>query len=781
MKKTQSGSLYLFDKLDPDTGNVTGRYETAINNYMLSGWANISRGKAPDGFDFTYFDQNCLYGCSIEDEKTKLIVDFTKIEKEGNVPSSVAISGDLILYSGQNTNEIEAGMYICRTDLSGNITAKKKTDDFGCGPDATIRKIRSLDNGDLWILCSLYDEDSNGETFFMVNTDPEFNVKATVNIEKKNDHCYYQDFIADSTGRIAIMDNGNNELLFCNSDGTTRKSGITASSLFFFTSGDTCCFCEGINKKSGTEISSIDFDSDSITVIGNVDYNISDIVESDGKYDVCFVVSDGIYGYNLKDNKSEELINWLDSDFDYVPYENAVLDENTIIVGSHDFGDNSNYSYGMGVRLLRRVDEETLKKIQERRVISIAVSSLSFGIKELVTEFNKNNEEYRIHLDDYGKYIQYDSYFSESGISALEHEVIIGNVPDMVYFNADFDYTRYVGFDAFTDINTLLSEADLNRDDYFENVLDSMKVNGRQYALPLTFALNGLAGNKEIIGDIGDIKLSELAELQSERPLFYGEPYRRIIDSLICKNIFEFVDTENYSCDFDNQNFKNVLEIIKECGVTEEEYFNMDHEPQEDGRRSDYETRINKGKCMFEPFDLASFSSYASERQRYALKEMTFTGLPSGRKSGPVIQPVCSLAVFDTSDKKDGVADFLKFMLSDDAQIKMNSSDDLMFFMYSLPIKRSVYEQLWERDVRDKNTTSTDCYGKNYKVKSPDIHVRELFDDMIASATVTSLSDSNIRKIIYEQVELYLEGGQTTEETAANIQKKVTMYLKEIK
>ena len=39
----------------------------------------------------------------------------------------------------------------------------------------------------------------------------------------------------------------------------------------------------------------------------------------------------------------------------------------------------------------------------------------------------------------------------------------------------------------------------------------------------------------------------------------------------------------------------------------------------------------------------------------------------------------------------------------------------------------------------------------------------------------------NIRKIIYEQVELYLEGGQTTEETAANIQNKVTTYLNEIK
>ena len=124
-----------------------------------------------------------------------------------------------------------------------------------------------------------------------------------------------------------------------------------------------------------------------------------------------------------------------------------------------------------------------------------------------------------------------------------------------------------------------------------------MKVNGRQYAVPLAFTLKGLYGNKEVTGDNCDIKLSELREMQAAGPLFYGEPYNRIADPLIYSNISEFIDTENYSCDFDNQNFKDVLEIIKECGVTDEEYSEIAaYKPQEDGGLSDYVTRIHKGK-----------------------------------------------------------------------------------------------------------------------------------------------------------------------------------------
>ncbi|MBR6924389.1 MAG: hypothetical protein IKH50_07625, partial [Oscillospiraceae bacterium] len=103
--------------------------------------------------------------------------------------------------------------------------------------------------------------------------------------------------------------------------------------------------------------------------------------------------------------------------------------------------------------------------------------------------------------------------------------------------------------------------------------------------------------------------------------------------------------------------------------------------------------------------------------------------------------------------------------------------------MWSLPVKKSVYEELWEQESKIKliPTTGSDCYGKNYTVKPPNKNVRKIFDNALSSASATTLSDSNIRKIIAEQTEIYLVGDQTAEETEANIQKKVTMYLKEIK
>ncbi|MDO5149991.1 MAG: hypothetical protein ACI4KB_10105 [Oscillospiraceae bacterium] len=53
--------------------------------------------------------------------------------------------------------------------------------------------------------------------------------------------------------------------------------------------------------------------------------------------------------------------------------------------------------------------------------------------------------------------------------------------------------------------------------------------------------------------------------------------------------------------------------------------------------------------------------------------------------------------------------------------------------------------------------------------------------DMISSITSASMTDEKIRKIIDEQTDIFFAEGQTAEETAKNIQKKVSVYLKEIK
>lgn len=707
------------------------------------------------------------------------------IEFNGNGLYYVEFVQQVITGSGYVSETVDVGYHICKTNLSGNIIKKIKTDDLGCGADAAVMRIRSLDNGDVWILVKSYDSEKHTEPFYLVKTDADLNVKEKITLDEKltggkPSQPYYQDFIADSNGQIVLYDQQRKNFVFIDSEGRKTRKDAEPSFYYFFRSGEKCYCCENGSESSETTVYSIDFDDRDLDEVNKFDFKLSGLSDSNGKYDACFIFYDGLYGYSASENKTEELINWLDSDLDYNPYKSVVLDENTIVVGDYRY-DNGTPS-GLGLRLLRRVDDDTLKKIQERRVIDCASGVTGYVSTKLITEFNRTNENYRIHLEDYGKYADYsDSWFNESGLSVLEKEIMKGDTPDIIMFGEDFDYMRYIGFNAFDDIDELMAETDFNRDDYFENILDSMKVNGRQYAAPLAFTLNGFYGNKEVTGDISDIKLSELAKMQDVKPLFYGEPYNSITDSLIYKNISEFVDIEKYSCDFDNQNFKDVLEIIKKCGVTDEEYTEItSYNPQKDGGQSDYGTRMNKGKCMFAPYTLTSFSDYVYRKQRDALKEITFTGLPAGKKSGAVVTTQFSIAVFDSSDKKEGAADFLMFMLSDEAQKTMNALTE----MWSLPVKRTVYEELWQQASAIKlysPSTGNDCYGKTYTVKPADKNVRKTFDDAIASASATTLSDRNIRMIIAEQVKLYLEGSQTTEETATNIQNKVTTYLNEIK
>ena len=97
------------------------------------------------------------------------------------------------------------------------------------------------------------------------------------------------------------------------------------------------------------------------------------------------------------------------------------------------------------------------------------------------------------------------------------------------------------------------------------------------------------------------------------------------------------------------------------------------------------------------------------------------------------------------------------------------------------PVNKTAYMKLFEKEKTEGNTQTTDCYGKRINLKAPDEVVFEKVNNLISSASVTSLSDSKIREIINEQTSLYYSDVRSAEDTAKNIQKKVSMYLKEIK
>ena len=132
------------------------------------------------------------------------------------------------------------------------------------------------------------------------------------------------------------------------------------------------------------------------------------------------------------------------------------------------------------------------------------------------------------------------------------------------------------------------------------------------------------------------------------------------------------------------------------------------------------------------------------------------------------------------SENKEAAARFIKLLISDDGQSKLcrrNWSDSCML---SIPVKKSVYNQLFELESSAEfDYPERDWYGNELNIlqKNPDISTREMMDSLISNASSAVLYDKDIKRIIFEQTEKYYSDIQSTEETAENIQNEVSVYM----
>ena len=100
--------------------------------------------------------------------------------------------------------------------------------------------------------------------------------------------------------------------------------------------------------------------------------------------------------------------------------------------------------------------------------------------------------------------------------------------------------------------------------------------------------------------------------------------------------------------------------------------------------------------------------------------------------------------------------------------------------MSSIPVKKSVYNQLFELESSAEfDYPERDWYGNELNIlqKNPDISTREMMDGLISNASSAVLYDKDIKRIIFEQTEKYYSDIQSAEETAENIQNEVSVYL----
>ena len=400
---------------------------------------------------------------------------------------------------------------------------------------------------------------------------------------------------------------------------------------------------------------------------------------------------------------------------------------------------------------------------QGRKEIILATFRSDKLASELVSQFNRTNKEYYITIDVY-----WDGVCDDEGqMARKKFDATITNrrasrYPDIVLTTANHSYFRYAKRGAFIDLMPYLeADEELSREDLFEQVLDTLLVDEKQYGLPASFTMQALVMNKTAAAS--DRSLETISDFQKNADYSISALWDRVhnIHFWMLQYLDEFIDWQAGVCDFDDPRFISLLEMFDVIPEEYDVYKLLD--------------AIRDNEPLFLNWEIRNI--YDLEEFHYLFGgDMTITGLP-GREEEINVYFSNIFSITRNSRNKQIAWDFISMSVSDKFQTgKMDRQD------FHLTISRNVLEEFLLQHSEEKawpiiRTTYIDNYVR--------YHICYLTQDTINSflrlldmKMTAVVYDYRLMDIILEEVNGYL-GGQPLERTITNLNDRVGLYLKE--
>lgn len=756
-----------FNEFYHETGEIYDRYEISMSEDFI--YINLENWNSFANYDSVYMSDGKVYGFTLENESSELIVDCGQYNKKYSEATVVSSGNGDLMISGHRNDVSEAGYYLVLSDYDGKIFSKQNLE------NNKINKFHFGEKGRLYALLQGHEEmdsysaDCEKWSVVSIKEDGSFYDKVILDVDTEKvpfakDFAVTDDFYALLVRNTDAGSSFDEIQIFDTSGKLTGKIKCAEKNVVgLFGSDGKIYAVYSVEEKS--YIGEINLKNNILSQTVFLDFRLPDddifMLDGNNEFDVFMRFNDGIYGYRLSDNTLTEFVNWADSDIFYSSYLcMCVPDSNSIAMAVLENNDGIIEK----TALFNRVDESVLAKIQQRKLITIAgLTEPDENLEKFILDYNKNSEEYRIHYDDYSKYTYADNI---AGVSShIDSEIIKGNIPDMIIADSRFDWLRYSSLGLFSDLKTI-SESDTEyiENEYFENLFDAYAYDGKQYCIPLRFTLKCLTAKKDLTGEREGYTYDEILSINDGKNLFSAVQYYRLLDEFIYSDIAKYVNYKKGICNFDNSDFIKTLEIIKNNGISDDSVIDF----------SMLEKGVPDDKYMFNISELSDFDSVAMIQQIFVGEEATFLGYPSSEPIGPVVKSDFVVSISATSQNKSEAWKLVKQLLSDDFQKSISK--------FGFSVKKSIFDSMAQSAI--KNSVSNywpSSDGKQIKLKNIDSETLERLKKALNDVERGVTFDSNIYKIINEQAEIFLNNGQSAEETAKIIQSKVSIYLKEIK
>lgn len=513
--------------------------------------------------------------------------------------------------------------------------------------------------------------------------------------------------------------------------------------------------------------------------------NTRQLMFGDG-YDLYVELEDGIYGCSFTEEGvvSVMLMDYTNSDISRSSFTAiAMLDKDTLIASDRS-SENS-------LQLYKKVPDIDLSNIRTVEIVS--TRGFDYFTTIGIVQYNKAHHDTRLLVTDYSKYATEENY--QAGREKLINDIITGLYkPDIILTdNYSTVAENLIKNNIFMDIGTLIdNDAGMKRDDILGAVIRACSTSdGQLWGLPSSYNIDTLVGKTDTLGGRTSWTFSEMIEFAKTLPegttLMQGLSQQSAFYQL--DGFFtQFIDLKNNTCDFENENFYNILNFIASLPA--------EYDYSADRNRDNRYEKFQNGQIALYSMHLRDAASILEPECVFNTKDYTFIGFPTygDNTRGGIISCSNIFVVTKFCENTDIAWDFIKSVAA-----PYGDSVSRSFGGRDLPILRESLRKLCEvfydyefefyysggggygpRDP-DNPHTQDDLSEPGILTHFKPEHTEALINyiDNDCGSPITEAIPDELQSIITEEITSFTGGAKTAEECAKVIQSRVKIWLSE--
>ncbi len=400
--------------------------------------------------------------------------------------------------------------------------------------------------------------------------------------------------------------------------------------------------------------------------------------------------------------------------------------------------------------------------VEDTQILTVAAYNINPLLSSAIAEFNGTNGRYLINIVDYASYDENGT--EELGLVRMNADIMSGNTPDIYdlsYFHAD----QLAANGKLQDLKPFYeSDSEISYDSLIPNVAKALEYNGGAYVLVPRFGVNALFTNKHIVDSLNGWSVEKLEVLLSEygSTALFGPEFDRLAfwEYVLTYGSDWLIDTETLKCCFNSDDFVELMILSSDFPPNSE---------NADGSTPD--GRAFMGEQFFMYDNMVNMLALALNEGVFG-SDIQYLPFPADKNAGLAVYTFFGVGMSSSSNCKEGVWQFFKFLLNCDSQL------------YGIPIRFDLLDDYIEEssNLEYKTYTLMAAYeNQMVPIESAEIdeEMKQQLKCLIEQVDRSYGGDDAILEIIMDVGAAYYAGDKTAEEVAENIQSRVSIYLSE--